>query len=146
MASETKRNEAPNQCAPATRHVISALLVVASLLCLFVIAWFGSFKGVHFTEAAGRETVGLLLVCAALMLPHSRFSFFEDATKREPIWRPAFWRVSCLTRTSSRYILPLPERVCRPIHRAYFRKRFEESFHWHHQVRGYSDYWPIQCG
>jgi hypothetical protein len=49
--------------------LISAMLVVAALLCLLMMAWLGSMKGVHFTEAAGRSSVGFLVVGVSLILP-----------------------------------------------------------------------------
>jgi len=49
--------------------LISVILVVASLLCLLMIAGLGSMKGVHFTEAAGRGSIGCVVVVVSLILP-----------------------------------------------------------------------------
>ncbi len=50
--------------------IISKMLVAVALLCLVTMAWLGSSsKGVHFTEAAGRGSVGYLVVAVSLILP-----------------------------------------------------------------------------
>jgi hypothetical protein len=50
--------------------MISKMLVGAALLCLMTMAWLGSSsKGVHFTQAAGRGSVGCLVVAVSLILP-----------------------------------------------------------------------------
>ncbi len=38
-------------------------------MCLLTMAMFGSFKGVHFTEAAGRSGVGFLVLGVSVVLP-----------------------------------------------------------------------------
>lgn len=69
------------------------MLVVASLLCLLMIAWLGSIKGVHFTEVAGRGSVGFLVVGASLILPFLGFRSVKTHRALHP-WRallsPAF--------------------------------------------------------
>ena len=52
---------------------ISAILVVGVLLCLLTIMLLGSMKAVHFTEAAGSSSMGLLVVALSLMLPFFAF-------------------------------------------------------------------------
>ena len=62
--------------------LVSTMLVVGVLLCLLVIVLLGSNKGVHFTEAAGRSSVGFLVVAVSLVLPI--ISFRSARTRVRP--------------------------------------------------------------
>jgi hypothetical protein len=60
--------------------LISAMFVVSVLLCLLTMAMLGSFKGVHFTEAAGRSSVGFLVVAVSVVLPILSFRSAKTPT------------------------------------------------------------------
>jgi hypothetical protein len=63
--------------------VISRMLVATAVLCLLTMAWLGSSgKGVHFTQAAGRGSVGCFLVAVSLILPILGFR----SVKTQGVW------------------------------------------------------------